>query len=157
MSLEATEAFQILSLTAMEILVWHSRQLQVCCCLKIFHSIEIKTTLPHSSNPSGADGLKIIFLVLIVFSQEVIVSIQPFSAPSAVGELVKPQLFTNIPIPVRTSLFHSATYYTAAMLTITHLTSTKVSPFSAYPHSHYCFAGTAFSGSFSSFRQDSWC
>jgi len=40
----------------------------------IFHFIETKTTLPRSSNRSGAHGLKMIFMALVVLSQDVIVS-----------------------------------------------------------------------------------
>jgi len=136
MSLEVRATSQILLVTLMESLVWHQRLVQLCsthCRSKIVHSIEIKTTLSRPSNPSGADGLQIIFLALIVFSQEVIVSFKPFSALSTGCELVKPQLLTHIPVTVRTSLFlYRATYYTAAILTISHLTSAKYSLFSAF-------------------------
>ena len=134
MSIEARETFQILSQTPMDSVTQQTAS-------SVFNSLRFKNLslswnknyITRSSNPSGSDGLQIIFLALTVFSQEVIVSKKAISAGYTGKELVKPQLLTNIPITVMTSLFHSpATYHTVAILTITHLTSAKFSKFSAF-------------------------
>ena len=120
MSLEARATFQILSLTPMESLVWHQRLVRLCstrCHLKIFHSIEIKTTLPRSSNPSGSYSLQIIFLTFLI------VSIQPFLlVPLGVSTLSRRCLQTynsyhcdDITIPLPCYILHCSHF-------ITHLT-----------------------------------
>ena len=115
MSLEVRQSIQI------PLLQWSQSKraadrftcFQISLCFSIFHPIEIKTTLRRSSNASGADNFLIIFLALIVFSQEVIVSLQLSSASCPVllcaheaGALYKHSYKCEDP------LFHSsATYY----------------------------------------------